>query len=223
MSRSSDLSATLHSSPTNCFLCKPRSELVFAATDDAIAMCGLGPLTPGYSVLATRAHLASAADASKAVPKFNVFADRVRSILETTFGSCVLTEHGRIPVCVDVSGTTDPHCYHAHFLLFPGVSNIEDRAKEYFARVESACSLADAMAIAGAHAEYFLISGTRDSFQVLSRPGKLIRQFARVLVADALGVPARANWRKYPEEQEAIRNASLLREKFRQGEMEDVT
>src|SRR5208282_1634470 len=172
------------------------------------------------SVLATKAHLASAADASRIVPEFNVFAGRVRSILESAFGSCVLTEHGRIPVCVDVSGTTDPHCYHAHFLLFPGVHNIEDRAKEYFATVESARSLADAMAIAGAHREYFLISGTCDSYQVLTRPGKLIRQFARVLVADALKVPVRANWRKYPQEEEAIRNASLLRQKFRPTPMD---
>jgi hypothetical protein len=123
-----------------------------------------------------------------------------------------MTEHGRVPACVDVSGTSDPHCYHAHFLLFPAAPPVEEEARKRFAKAEEASTLAGAMEIAALHEEYFLLSASAESFIVLTRPGKLVRQFARLLVADALGESNLANWRRFPGLEQAVSEAAQLRE-----------
>src|SRR5712692_1420988 len=122
-----------------CFLCNPETGLVYWNDRTNIALCGLGPIVKGYSVVAPRSHVRSAADAAAGeAVEFLAFASEVRAKLSELYGPCLLTEHGRLPVCVDVSGTTDPHCYHAHFLMFPGVSTLEDKARSYFAHVKYA-------------------------------------------------------------------------------------
>src|SRR5438270_12911388 len=102
-----------------CFLCEPDPDLIFAESGSARALCGLGPISDGYSLVATRGHISSAADALPALGKgFLDFTASVRNALVDRFGSCLLSEHGRVPLCAqDVAA--DRHCYHAHFLLFP--------------------------------------------------------------------------------------------------------
>jgi len=195
-----------------CFLCTPAADLLYANTADAIALCGLGPLIPGYSVVATKAHTASVADAISDAPSFLSFAERIRESLATKYGNCLVTEHGRIPVCFDPSGTSDPHCYHAHFLLFPGVPDVVQAARPYFAVVERAPSLRLALEQTAEAKDYFLISPSATEAYVMTRPGRIIRQFARVLVADAIGDSRRANWRKFPERESCANTAKILRE-----------
>jgi hypothetical protein len=202
----------LTGSNEHCFLCAPETALVYELNGTGIALCGLGPLVAGYSLVATRSHIRSVADAMLGeAPDFLSFAVGIRRKLSERFGSCLMTEHGRVPVCVDISGTTDPHCYHAHFLLFPAAPPIEDRARGHFAKAEEAHALSDAMQLAAQHEEYFLFSPSTDRFLVLTRPGKLVRQFARFLVADALGASDLANWRRFPSFDEAANQAAELK------------
>lgn len=196
-----------------CFLCQPDRDLIYSSDDQGFALAGLGPIVKGYSVVASREHIASTADLSNnAASTFLNFALETRAFLTKTFGSCLMTEHGRLPVCVDVSGTTDTHCFHAHFLLFPGVGSVGQKAEEFFAKASHATNLIEALVIAREHQEYFLLSPTPDQYIVLTRPGRLIRQFARFLVADFVGAPERANWRKYPGHLEACAIARELKE-----------
>lgn len=125
-----------------------------------------------------------------------------------------MTEHGRVPVCDDVSGTSDPHCFHAHFLLFPSAPQIEEQARGHFASIEEAPSLTDALALAQAHEEYFLLSEHPTRFVIMTLPGRMIRQFVRMLVSDALGKPELANWRRYANRDEAAAGAAGLRPFF---------
>jgi hypothetical protein len=200
----------------DCFLCNPRPELVYASVDESLALCGLGPLGPAYSIIATKAHVRSAADAYNTVSGFIDFTNDVRAILDGLFGSSVLTEHGRLGACVGPSGASDPHCFHAHFLLFPGVPNIVENARSYFAEDRLSSTLSNAMQIANESPdEYFLVSGSVDSFHIMTRPSELIRQFARWLVAGALNTPEKANWQEFPDEQNALRCAQDLREVFK--------
>lgn len=196
----------------DCFLCAPDPELVYQRDEEHLALCGLGPIVAGYSVVATVGHIPSAADAAAGqAPKLAAFVSSIRERLAQRYGGCLLSEHGRVPACVDVSGSTDPHCFHAHFLLFPGVRTVDAEARRYFAVVESARSLEDALALAARHEEYFLLSPERTLFLVMSRPGRLIRQFVRLLVADSVGRPGLANWRRHPNRQDALTNAETLR------------
>jgi hypothetical protein len=196
-----------------CFLCTPDAALVYYAAPDGVALCGLGPLVPGYSVVATRNHVRSAADGLVLDgPGFASFADDVRVNLAERYGSCLMTEHGRIPVCLDPGGRSEPHCYHCHFLLFPGAPSVESAARASYERVEEAHSLPEALALAKAHKEYFLFSAHRCHFLVMSQPGKLIRrQFSRFLVADAMGTPELASWRAHPDIESSTIVATELR------------
>jgi hypothetical protein len=199
-----------------CFLCNPDADLVYQSDCTSLALCGLGPIVKGYSVVATRRHIRSAADAAASeAPDFLPFLSEIRSKLAGLYGQCLVTEHGRLPVCVDVSGTSDPHCYHAHFLIFPGAPPVETTARSYFRKAESASSLEEALEIARSHEEYFLLSPDPHRFIIMTRPGRLIRQFARLLVAESLGSPELANWRHHSLREDAALNASELRGLFR--------
>jgi len=197
----------------SCFLCAPSSALVYAQNDVALALCGLGPLTDGYSIVATRAHIRSAADALALAPDLLAFAEIIRGRLETLYGSTLLTEHGRLPVCVDHGEGTDVHCFHAHFLLFPSAPQIsEDHVATHFRHLHVAESLPDALRAARTYdEEYFLFSPHPKRALVLRSFDSLPRQFARVLVAEALGTPAAADWRAHPDETRATNGATRLR------------
>lgn len=201
-----------------CFLCSPDEDLVYWSDGTGLAMCGLGPIVRGYSIVATKRHIHSAADvAADQMPEFLAFASDVRARLANYYGQCLLTEHGRVSLCVDVSGGTEPHCFHAHFLMFPGAPAVEAKARPYFARVEHASSLEEALNMARTHHEYFLLSPEPERFMVMTRPGKMIRQFARLLVAESLGRSELANWRRYSLYQEASAVAIELRGLFAGG------
>lgn len=204
-------------SPDNCFLCRPGEHLVYAQDENCIALCGLGPIVPGYSVVGTKAHLASAADAIETVPSLIKFAEDVRSALAAKYDTCLVTEHGRVPVCTDAFGNSDPHCYHAHFLLFPGVPDLSNGAAPYFAATQEAFCMKDALKIGLGLKEYFLLSPNSGSFYVMSRPTRLVRQFARLLVADSVSTPELADWRNHPREDAAAATALELRCLFNGG------
>ena len=201
-----------------CFLCSPDPDLIYRKGPSGVALSGLGPIVSGYSVVATCEHIASAADAAAGqAPGFTAFACEVRVRLASLYGGCLLTEHGRVPVCVDVSGTTDPHCHHAHFLVFPQAPDLQARVREHFLRADYAATLEEALWIAATHEEYFLFSQEPTHYLVLTRPGRIIRQFARLIVEEALGHPEFANWRHHPHYDEAACTARQLRSVF-QGE-----
>src|SRR5215469_11506206 len=109
-----------------CFLCEPDESLVYHREGRFFAMLGLGPLSEGYSVIATRDHVPSMLDLDpEGVKELVEFTQRVR-IRQAMRGyePGAITEHGRVATCVHaVAGAHEPHCLHAHRLLFPG----EDR------------------------------------------------------------------------------------------------
>jgi hypothetical protein len=199
-----------------CFLCDPDPELIYSSeAASGLALCGLGPLLEGYSVVATRKHARSSSDAAvKDEPQFLDFAKTVRSRLSDRFGSCLLTEHGRVPLCIDYTGASEPHCYHAHFLLFPAARDVEAHARSFFAKTEIFTSLEAALGHARESGEYYLFSSEPTRFLIMTRPGRIIRQFSRYLVAESLGRSELANWRRYPARSDAISTACNLRELF---------
>lgn len=196
-----------------CFLCDPDPTLVYAEGEHAFALCGLGPIVRGYSVVASRKHVRSAADILNIDGQgFLSFAGHVRSQLIDRYGSCLLTEHGRMPVCATGPSNSELHCYHAHFLMFPRVPAIVDVARGHFHRVSEASSTADALATAVARKEeYFLISDGPDRACLMTGPRANVRQFARYLVAESLGMPELADWRNSPNRETAAEYARELR------------
>jgi hypothetical protein len=188
-------------------------DLVYAASETAFALCGLGPIVPGYTVVATKLHTSSGADIAIDNPSFVAFAESVRSFLSLQYGPTLLTEHGRMPACTGPAGKADPHCFHAHFLLFPGAPFVNGIARSYFATEHSWKSVQEALSNASTKREYMLLSPTADSASIFLRPGRLIPQFARRLVAEATGRADLTNWRNHPARREAVEAAYMLRVK----------
>jgi len=200
---------------SDCFLCKPDDNLIYHSHVAGFALCGLGPIVEGYSVIATNKHVRSTGELTIAEEEqFQDFALGVRSQLMSKFGSCLMTEHGRLPLCVDYSGTSEPHCYHAHFLLFPGAIDIEQRARSFFRRTDDFVSLRSATEWTKSLQEYYLLSPTPTRFLIMTRPGRIMRQFSRYLVAESFGQPQLADWRRHTMRGEAISMAQNLRELF---------
>ena len=168
----------------DCFLCDPPHDLVFFDREGFVALSGLGPIVDGYSLIAAKAHVTSMADVpAELQSERDAFVNAVRARLSNQYGSCLITEHGRMGICVDDTEGLDAHCLHAHFLVFPGASDISEPARSYFRNRETFSDLATALSQARHCEEYVLVSPTPEQVSIFSKPLNIPRQLARYLVA----------------------------------------
>jgi hypothetical protein len=199
----------------NCFLCDPSRDLVFFTCDDFFALAGLGPVVDGYSVLAARPHLKSMADMpSQLAQKRDALVHVLRDRLSRKYGGCLITEHGRMAVCAEDDNDHEAHCFHAHFLIFPGVHDVTEMASSYFGKVKEFNELGIALSHAAQCEEYVLISPTPKCFRIFSAPLNIPRQLTRFLVAHHANVLHLANWRDQPNRERAEAIADNLRSLF---------
>jgi len=213
-----DESPSCPAGEVGCFLCSPDHRLIYWRSANFIALSGLGPVTPGYSLISTAAHTKSMADVDSRHTLERADALRlIRNRLSRVYkGPCLVTEHGRVPLCRDEDDQQhDAHCFHAHFLVFPCAPDISSLVATYFAHVHKFQKLDDAMEHAAAFSGYVLISPRVDEFSIFTGPLNLPRQLARKLVAHAIGRPDLANWRSQPNWDATIHTALSLIENFR--------
>jgi hypothetical protein len=185
--------------PAQCFLCEPDERLVFARKGSFFAMLGLGPLGEGYSLIATRDHVPSMLDLDAAgTDELTRFTRRVRSILGARgYPPAVLTEHGRVAACVHaVTAAHEPHCLHAHRLLFPGASVVDLRL--IASGVESYRDFRTARGAFDWPGQYLYSEAPDESCSIAPAPRRLPRQLLRRMVAQSLGMEFAADWRTQP-------------------------
>ena len=185
----------------SCFLCSPDNNLVYSASPNFYVMLGLGPIVEGYSIVATRAHLASMLDIPDAiVDEYNNFIHGICERLNKVYGSCIITEHGRVPACdfYDMGGQ-DAHCYHAHQLIFPVDLDLVPVLQSNFGnRVRQFKDFRHARQVIKPGIEYLYFEKADGSCVVVTPRVKFIRQFFRTLVADTTGHSERASWLTFP-------------------------
>ena len=183
----------------SCFLCSPDPALVFLRGDRFFAMLGHGPLGVGYSLIATQAHCPSMLDLeASAVAALAAFTREVRAVIAEHWpGGAAIGEHGRVAACVSPAAARyEPHCLHAHRLVFPGIDDID---LTVVAPVSRFASFADAYASSGAVLGQYLYSERSDgSCQIAPYSRSLPRQTIRRIVADRRGEPGLADWRSNP-------------------------
>ncbi len=182
----------------SCFLCHPDERLVYLREGSFFAMLGLGPLMEGYSLIATRQHIASMLDLDDAeAAELGEFTALVRQHLEQRYPPASVAEHGRVAPCVHAATVAhDPHCLHAHRLVFPGVASIDltqaARDVETYEDFRTACQNFDWPG------QYLYSEAPDGRCQISVAPGRLPRQFLRGLVAREVGSVALADWRSHP-------------------------
>lgn len=184
----------------DCFLCAPEPEFTWARSRKFQAVLGLGPVCEGYTVLSARDHVPSMLDLDEEdVAALLSFGDYVRRRLETAYGPSTMTEHGRVAPCaVRRANVHDPHCLHAHRLVFPNLRDFDLRDLAPGLNVEAFPSFREAHREFAWPGQYLLVESADRGVQIASVEGRLPRQFLRALAARQLGRPELANWRVDP-------------------------
>jgi hypothetical protein len=184
----------------NCFLCTPERRWVYAQTEDFYAMLGLGPIVEGYSLIGTVAHVPSMFDLSEGdVDKLMAFTDRVREVLAPQYGEVIITEHGRVPPCVDRDRDgQQAHCFHAHRLVFPIQADLTDALEQYCPEMLEYGNFKDCWRSFSWRGEYLYYERPDGTCVAAMAPLRTVRQFFRYRLAERLGQPELADWKTYP-------------------------
>ena len=190
-----------------CFLCFPDQSLVFDSGKDGLALSGLGPLVDGYSVVATLQHADSLADLETTiVRRYLDYTEYLRKAFASQYGTCLVAEHGNSPLCY-FDWSRDKHCFHPHFLLFPGVPDVTREARKRISNEQSFPSLWQAISASKGEQEYLLLSPSPNKVTIFYPDSMLPSQFSRTLVGAALGKLHLASWQKHPNKSDAQSNA----------------
>lgn len=196
----------------DCFLCNPAPELVYASSHNFFAMLGIGPIGLGYSLVASKDHVPSMLDLeASCVDELGCFMQDVRRRLLPSFGELTATEHGRVAVCVaSAAARHEPHCLHAHRLLFPGVGALDLNVVTPGLRAASYASFSDAHRTWFDPAQYLYSEGSDGACQAATIRRPLPRQFFRGVVASQRGTPELADWRRHPNLADISRALEVL-------------
>ena len=187
----------------------PDEHLVYLREGSFFAMLGHGPIGRGYSLIASTAHVPSMLDLdASSAEELIVFTDRVRSLLRLHYGEAVITEHGRVAPCVsEVTRRYEPHCLHAHRLVFPGQDQINLHVELPEQEIRLFASFGDARKEFRWPGQYLYAEGSDGACQLAVAPRRLPRRLFRTIMARRRGEPQLASWEKHPrlEEVEAAR------------------
>lgn len=182
-----------------CFLCAPDPDLVYAESPSFVAMLGLGPIGEGYSLIAAREHVPSMFDLDpESLLELNAFTKRVRARLRPHYGSALVTEHGRVAPCLSrLVRVHEPHCLHAHRLVFPGIDVFDLAGHAPWIEVST---FSDSSGAARAHpsGQYLFAETEGGKSQVAIVSGPFPRQFFRRVVATDKGSQHLADWSMHP-------------------------
>jgi hypothetical protein len=196
----------------DCFLCRPSAGLVVDVGVGGYTLAGLGPLAPGYAIVATHGHLAGLAAASREL--LRQYADYTVGVvakIAAHFGSCFVVEHGNMAVC-GVSDEGRVHCFHPHFLLVPDPRCSVDPFAQLNWHDRRECdTLFEALDYGSRQGQYILAGPSGGPYSIYLSKGELPRQFARALLAEQLGKPELSSWRTVPDVAQTVQNAVALR------------
>jgi hypothetical protein len=182
----------------DCFLCAPEPGLVYLRTATAFAMLAHGPIKEGYSLVATVAHDPSMLDLDPTdAAAVDDLTRTVRERLHDVYGPAVVTEHGRVAPCVaQPTQAYEPHCLHAHRLVFPGRDVLDVRALAPFYRWETFASYAELRRHGAPPGQYLACEQADGRVDIAAVTRPLARQFFRRLVAYDAGLPQLADWHR---------------------------
>ena len=181
-----------------CFLCNPDSDLIYLSSGGFRAMLGIGPIVEGYTVLFSINHVRSMFDLPpEQIEEFLSFRLQVIKKLTRVYGGAIITEHGRVPNCDFYDLKREPHCYHAHQLLFPVQIDLKpDLYSAFGGKVKQYDSFAEAHKSCHSTNEYAYYEDANGTSYV-AEDAEYPRQYFRMLVADKIGHIERVDWHNF--------------------------
>lgn len=178
-------------------------------------MAGLGPITSRYLLIAASTHVRSFADLYLEDQTIGLKVEMLREQLEYEGRPLQMTEHGRVPVCKEEEDSHEPHCFHAHFLLFNTERDIEHAASSFFLGSNTFDSLSLALRHASTQESYYLLSPSSKKHVVFHGPLNVTRQFFRSIVALSEDQGEDPDWREHPNWDIALKMAENERNSLR--------
>lgn len=152
-------------------------------------VCDVHPLTEGHILIIPKEHIPCIGACFEATfRELEKLYDKVVDFQKVTYGKHVIFEHG-------VVGQTVLHA-HVHFLPFPG--ELQDIVPEKD-NTRPLSSLGELQNIYRRDGKYLFLSVNDKLFTVDSEIGK--PGFFRNRIAEALGVPARGDWKRAREDE----------------------
>jgi hypothetical protein len=186
-----------------CFFCAQNEQArILYQSEHFYVLLGLGPIVEGYVILAARQHIRSMFDLPEDIRVSYINEkQRLKQLINETYGPSIVTEHGRIQACViEDEEAHDLLCYHAHQLFFPIDLDLSTLSQEGpFEKVFEGASL---FAMSSSDLldddEYLFFENSAGRVFIYKVRGKCPRQYMRYLVARSIGKPELASWQKYP-------------------------
>jgi hypothetical protein len=170
--------------------------------DHFYAMLGFGPIGEGYSLIASREHKPSMLDlGAEAAIELERFTRDVRARLEPIYGECSIGEHGRVALCIERPTVAhEPHCMHAHRLVFPGLAELPLAAVVTEAPIQSLPSSIEVFDSFIPSGQYLYSETPDGACEIASVSRPVPRQTLRRLAANLRGEPPEhADWQAHPD------------------------
>jgi diadenosine tetraphosphate (Ap4A) HIT family hydrolase len=171
------------------FLSPPRNRFLYES-DDFLIFPALGSFVEGYLLICPRSHVPSLAGLERTViPKFYSLLEETKRIVQATFGSVILFEHGMASCERKAGGCID----HAHLHILPADVELNRFLSGQFPSQR----LTEFSELSRWRQRPYLLAQSRGLATVYDVPDNLASQFLRRHIASELHLEDRWDWGAY--------------------------
>jgi cytidylate kinase len=203
-----------------CFLCSPEAWRVIFTGEHVRVVAGLGPICPGYILVAPKAHVATSADLDTVTRReFFAVCDIVKHALHAQYGSGYTAyEHAKLGSCrlLEEKKDTSHFCFHCHRVFVPVMPDVGERVREFFSESRAISSPDDIVGLAGMQYVYHevgTVAGVSSATAYLEHKG-VPSQFMRRILMPELGLSRDPNWALRHDLETVISTLAALRIEF---------
>jgi diadenosine tetraphosphate (Ap4A) HIT family hydrolase len=178
----------------SCVFCGDNPRTVWESS--ALRLCSdPAPLAAGHALLFPKVHFPSAADVTTAVAEeMDDVGDQISAIFRGRFGAFTMFEHGRTGHCLR-SNEGERMCHHAHVHFLP--VDLDLSALAAIGQSRDWAGWADVADFGADTDGYAIMDGTAQDRLFHPVNHDLEPHYLRTCVAQALGVPERADWENF--------------------------
>ena len=216
----SDNAALIPDPEEGCFLCEPEPWRVIFRGEHVRVIVGLGPICPGYILLAPKGHYHTTVELNnETFYEFCAVSNIIKNVLSTHYGpGYTAYEHGKIGACLSREQASDfsTFCHHCHRVFIPHASDCLSLLRPRFTNVTSLESAEDIRNCEKDEYIYYETSKGReaDIRTILTGVSALPSQFMRRLLIKHLGMERDYSWATAPYYEEMIATIGRLRSSF---------
>jgi ubiquinone/menaquinone biosynthesis C-methylase UbiE/diadenosine tetraphosphate (Ap4A) HIT family hydrolase len=180
-----------------CLFCDPgdQTDQIIGRTPHFYMFVALGQIVEGYLLVVPYVHARCIAELSAAeIGELESIQNAIRQMYYDVYNQeALFFEHGMSGACAGISRGTQ-HCFHTHLHCVPAPVDLLPAISQTFRPIEIN-DLADIAKVTNGHPYLY---HEREQRHVFIENQPIVPQFLRRQLANAVGVPEKANWSIYP-------------------------